>query len=563
MAAWPCEIVEDAGTPTGFVMPAIPDEFFVSLTTLKGASRNAAEFQHLLNPESVLDARGIVIDDVQRYALLREVASGLAFFHSKGVCVGDFSPKNLLFSLQPREAVYFIDCDTMRINDVSALPQVETPGWGVPPGEELATVYSDTYKLGLLALRLLAGDQDVRTARIIPSTTPNLLRGLIADTLDRPPQKRPLPESWTYVLGRAIEEAQHRKKTAPRPVKEPWCYTAPVDAVIYNRVWGLAAPEERRSTRDQERENRAWCKANGHNVIKVFTDEGISTSRLRKKTRDAWAELKDYLKPGHLLVCWEASRHSRDLAEFVTLRELCEQRGVKLAYKGRVYDIADGDDRFMSGLDSLISERESVIQPSMSAAVRLVATFDAVGTGQAAAGTSLSWTHTIGGAASAIVVAVDAFSSTVPTISAQVGTTPMALLGSAQYRTGADTALVYLFGLLNPPTGTQTITVITFPNEYLVGNSISYNNVTSFGAAATNSGSSASPSLSVSAATNEMVVQAFGGFTTTFAAYNQTQRYNAPWANGVNLSFLMGDAPGASTVSFTCSEANSPWGAMR
>jgi hypothetical protein len=215
MAAWPCAIVEDGGTPTGFVMPEIPDEFFVSLTTLKGVSRNAAEFQHLLNPELVLDARGIAIDDVQRYALLREVASGLAFLHSNGVCVGDISPKNLLFSLTPREAVYFIDCDAMRINDVSALRQVETPGWEVPPGEDLATVYSDTYKLGLLALRLLAGDQDVKTPQHIPSTAPTSLRQIISDTLDHPPQKRPLPATWTYVLGHAIEEAQHRKKTAP------------------------------------------------------------------------------------------------------------------------------------------------------------------------------------------------------------------------------------------------------------------------------------------------------------------------------------------------------------
>lgn len=37
---------------------------------------------------------------------------------------------------------------------------------GHNPGEELATVYSDTYKLGLLALRLLAGDHDTKA----PST---------------------------------------------------------------------------------------------------------------------------------------------------------------------------------------------------------------------------------------------------------------------------------------------------------------------------------------------------------------------------------------------------------
>ena len=98
IAAWPCALVEDAGAPTGFVMPAIPDEFFIPLTTVKGVSSTTAEFQHLLNHPSVLAARGIDIDDAQRYTLLREVASALAFLHKHGVCVGDISPKNLLFS---------------------------------------------------------------------------------------------------------------------------------------------------------------------------------------------------------------------------------------------------------------------------------------------------------------------------------------------------------------------------------------------------------------------------------------------------------------------------------
>ena len=214
MAAWPCALVEDADRPTGFVMPGIPDEFFVALTTAKGVSSSTAEFQHLLNHSSVLEARGIDIDDAQRYSLLREVASGLAFLHKHGVCVGDISPKNLLFTLTPHPAVLFIDCDAMRINEISALRQMETPGWEVPSGEELATIYSDTYKLGLLALRLLAGDQDTKNPQHLPPNTPGLLRQIITDTVTNEPQRRPLPEAWTYVLGHAIEEAQHQKKAA-------------------------------------------------------------------------------------------------------------------------------------------------------------------------------------------------------------------------------------------------------------------------------------------------------------------------------------------------------------
>src|ERR1700728_4284533 len=48
VAAWPCALVEDNGSPTGFVMPAIPDMFFIPLTTVKGVSTTTAEFQHLL-----------------------------------------------------------------------------------------------------------------------------------------------------------------------------------------------------------------------------------------------------------------------------------------------------------------------------------------------------------------------------------------------------------------------------------------------------------------------------------------------------------------------------------
>ncbi len=218
IAAWPCRIVEDAGAPAGFVMPAIPQAFYIALTTVKGVSQTTAEFQHLLNHPTVLTARGITIDDTQRVALLREAASALAFLHQHGVCVGDISPKNLLFSLAPHAAVYFIDCDAMRVNDISALPQVETPGWAVPAGEELATIYSDSYKLGLLALRLLTGDQDTTNPAQLPATTPAQLRQIITDTLTNQPHQRPLPEAWASVLGHAIEETRHRAKN-PAPVR--------------------------------------------------------------------------------------------------------------------------------------------------------------------------------------------------------------------------------------------------------------------------------------------------------------------------------------------------------
>ncbi len=226
IAAWPCAIVEAKGNPSGFVMPAIPHRFFLPITTVKGVEQSPAELQHLLNNQDFVAARGIDLSEQNRYSILREVATALAFLHRHGICVGDISPKNLLFSLIPASAVYFVDCDAMRVNGVSALPQVETPGWEIPAGEELATVYSDTYKLGLLAVRLLVGDQDISDPQQLPTTTPKLLRRIITDTLEGQPQARPLPQAWTYILDDIVADPKsagspgQKSTSRPRP-KEP------------------------------------------------------------------------------------------------------------------------------------------------------------------------------------------------------------------------------------------------------------------------------------------------------------------------------------------------------
>jgi len=248
IAAWPCALVKANSDLTGFVMPAIPDRFYIPIHTVKGAEHTPAEFQHLLNTGEFVAARGITINNNQRYTLLREVASALTFLHQHGIVVGDISPKNLLFTLNP-EAVYFVDCDTMTINGVTALPPVETPGWEVPAGENPATVHSDTYKLGLLALRLLIGDQDTKNPQHLPNSTPNSLRRIITDTLTNPPTTRPLPQAWNYILTTALEDttpttttSQPRIKptpppttTAPQPVMRSRPTTSPTTGPTNNK----------------------------------------------------------------------------------------------------------------------------------------------------------------------------------------------------------------------------------------------------------------------------------------------------------------------------------------
>lgn len=221
-AAWPCRLVaDDSGAVTGFVMPAISAEFFIDMTKISGVARVPAEFQHLLNDETFLARRGIGLTDRLRYQLLGELAHALVILHRHGICVGDLSPKNLLFAFTPRPRVYFIDCDAMRLQGRSVATQLETPGWDVHsihPGEELATPATDAYKLGLLALRILAGDQSTRDANRLPDSVSGEVRRLIRAALDANPAHRPTADTWLRPLATAAAIAD---TTPPRAAAAP------------------------------------------------------------------------------------------------------------------------------------------------------------------------------------------------------------------------------------------------------------------------------------------------------------------------------------------------------
>lgn len=131
-------------------------------------------------------------------------------------------------------------------------------------------------------------------------------------------------------------------------------------ALIYNRA-SVDPYGQGVSVSAQEQENRAWCDREQWPVAGVFTDSGRSATRYARKGRDDYARLLRALSTGagDIVVMWESSRGERKLDGHVELRALCERHGVLLGYRGRVYDMADGDDRFVVGLDALVDEREA------------------------------------------------------------------------------------------------------------------------------------------------------------------------------------------------------------
>ncbi|WFE66200.1 hypothetical protein [Micromonospora sp. WMMD714] len=223
LAAWPTAVVRKEGVVRGFLMPRVPQRFHVRIQLPRGPDTVLAQVQYLLNNDDYLRDRGLHIDDRMRLELLRDTGEALTLLHRLGVCVGDLSPNNLLFSLDARPRCYFIDCDAMRLDGDSVLAQAETPEWHVPDAdaEELATPATDAFKFGLLAVRLFAGDQQTRDPDAARRRLDRQLALLAGRSLDPAPDRRPAPQQWLDVLDRSIRRTPPTPPGTPPAGREP------------------------------------------------------------------------------------------------------------------------------------------------------------------------------------------------------------------------------------------------------------------------------------------------------------------------------------------------------
>ena len=197
-------------------------------------------------------------------------------------------------------------------------------------------------------------------------------------------------------------------------------------------------------------------------------------------------------------------------------------------------------------------------------------TRDAVGAGSRGGNgnpITITYSHTISTAASnggAVLVWASIYSTaSAPTVTAKVGTTSMSQIGGYQYTTGA---YIGLFILLNPPTGTQTISVTSSGagTQFVAANSVSYLNVSGYGTVQTTNGTSASASQTVTSSTGAATVQAFSSVSTNFGSYsNATTLSNQNFSNNVNIPLIVGGNSGAASSTFTSTlAASAAWGGM-
>jgi hypothetical protein len=190
--------------------------------------------------------------------------------------------------------------------------------------------------------------------------------------------------------------------------------------------------------------------------------------------------------------------------------------------------------------------------------------FDSYATNNCKGCTSLSWSHTVGSGSNGIlIVGLSGFKND-PASSVTFGTKSLSLVGN---HVGYANVNVELWSLLNPPTGTDTITVTLSGNNFLAGGSVSYFNVAGTGTVASaddggTTGTTASVTVS-SSNTGDLVVDTLGaynfGLSTVTASQGsgQSQRWNSGPLNALPVpAFFVGggsDKPASSPVTMTWS----------
>ncbi|WP_099024944.1 hypothetical protein [Mycolicibacterium palauense] len=144
-----------------------------------------------------------------------------------------------------------------------------------------------------------------------------------------------------------------------------------------------------------------------------------------------------------------------------------------------------------------------------------------------------------------------------------VALTPMDQVWGDDDVGGANASFQQFFYMLDPPAGSHDVEALATLSASVrclfTACSISFTGVESVGSLVSETGteSGSTQSLTVSSAAGRHIVQAFmqeSAFGTAAGSYNQTQR--ALVITGTYAKGILGDAPGAASVEFTCSRAS-------
>lgn len=164
--------------------------------------------------------------------------------------------------------------------------------------------------------------------------------------------------------------------------------------------------------------------------------------------------------------------------------------------------------------------------------------------------------------ADVILAFVHTGTGSVPTATCKVGTTPMVSLGKVNYSTSGGYWQGEVFALqATQPAGGYTVnhsmSWSTSHGWYVTVEAVAYRNVEYVGLLQSISGSSQTPSHTLSSYVGELISQAFFA-TVNFDSYNQDELENLPTVTNSKIGLDLGDAIGTgSTLAFSAHLASS------
>jgi DNA invertase Pin-like site-specific DNA recombinase len=104
----------------------------------------------------------------------------------------------------------------------------------------------------------------------------------------------------------------------------------------------------------------ADCQRHGWFVVGIFIDNDRSASVYATKDREEYDAMTASLRrsPVDVLVCWEASRATRDMQAYLDLSKLSRDLDIKWCFNGTTFDLRDPDDEFRTMFDVVLGHRE-------------------------------------------------------------------------------------------------------------------------------------------------------------------------------------------------------------
>lgn len=235
-------------------------------------------------------------------------------------------------------------------------------------------------------------------------------------------------------------------------------------------------------------------------------------------------------------------------------------------------DAADGDttgdldrvDPVATG-DATTSQTSSLAGGG-SATITVVGAAASSTSTQTASSHSFSYNSGTTGANRILMVGISYRNNDSETVSSiTYGGQPLTLVGTAEYASGTPDGRIYIYRLLNPPTGANTLAVTwnSALNNFAVVGAVTYsgvNQTTPTGTFASAGAASGTPAVSVNSATGQLVFGVVGGRTTS--AYTVTGGGTQLWsvlASSGQTAGAAQSAAGATTVNLTWNGSSAEW----